>query len=412
MASPMPDSYSAATGQAIYGGRYNSVPMDVVNNVWTPTTDASGNILSASWANLPLDEWCAISGTALQAITDALVAADLDPNRIDYGTSNVLGTFKAWCGAAVDEAGGRAWIPWGGGHNDSSMNGIWRIDLERADGWAIEVYPSDPDAPGYEWSQEYRDSNSYSLYNLPAPLDDPADILPDNMPTSRHTYEGVWYDSARNRIGQCRNRMWYYDVTTGQTNNMKWWGQTVPLYNASIQSAVFYDEVHDRLTGYLRSGIYDYSTWGWSNLDTGEIINTDSYTTTHTPMIVRKGREIHVINENLLYGVFDMDSLVFTTEQTLTGLDVDKFTQPSMASVYIPEWDRIMLRYSASPYLGQWDMFDLNTLQHETYAPQGIEVPYSSYPSSKVFYYPRRKCVIYITAPDYSSPSVYVMRVG
>lgn len=411
MAIPMPDTYSAETGQSIYGGRFNTIPMDVANNVWTPTADGSGNILSASWANLPLDEWCSVDGTELQGLWDALVAAGRDPNVIDYGTSRILGTFNAWCGGAVDQAGGRFWVPWGGGHNDSSINGIWGMDLEKMGSWYVEEMPSDPEATGFEWSQGYKDSNSYTRYNLPAALDDPDDILPDGKPCSRHTYAGVFYDSARNRICQSRMRLWRHDLDTGVTDSQKWY-EGATLINTGITQALYYDEVNDVLVGRFKKDVYDYTNWAVGDLDTGQLTDAGSFLAINGTITFRKGREIHALNNQLGHGVFDMDQQAITVNETLTGIDPDKFDQPSCVAVYVPEWDRVLLRYTASPYAQDWELFNLNTKLLEPYTPAGLTVPYSAYPTSKVFYYAARKCVVYVTAVNYSSPSIYVMRVG
>ena len=410
MAVPLPDSYSAATGQGIYGGRYNTVSMDVVNNVWTPTKDGNGDILGGSWSNLPLDEWCSVAGTELQGLRDALVAAGRNPAVIDHGTGAYeLATFNAWVGCATDLTNGDVWVPWGGGHADSSMNGVWHINLERMGSWDVALAPSDPAAVGYEWSADYKASNNFTTYQ-PA-LDDPGDILPDGMPTSRHQYNGVWYDPDRNLVCQSRRRLWAFNPTTQQVSSQLWY-ESAALIRPTIVHDIHYDEVAQQPIGFFPRTDLDAYYWAALDPDTGNVTALPGRYAGNSRAICRIGRDLMLISDNDNYGLFDMDSRAWHSTATLTDNPAYDYQQEMQVCVYIPEWDKVLRRFTKSGLSGAWYLFDPSTLTHSTYTPQGITMPNPTWPGNKCFYYPARKSVIYITATALGDSSIHVMRVG
>ena len=106
----------------------------------------------------------------------------------------------------LSKQGDPLYIPWGGGHHGSTLNGIWAINLTTLE-WYIERMPSDPYAKGLEWSEEYWNAPHWTPYR-PFEATPAKDMLPDGEPTSRHTYQGVWYDSRRDKIGQGLMSFW------------------------------------------------------------------------------------------------------------------------------------------------------------------------------------------------------------
>lgn len=411
MATPSPDSYSCATGQGIYGGRYNSVPMDVVNNVWTPTKDGNGDILGGSWENLPLDEWCSVAGTQLQGLQDALIAAGFNPQTKSFGTNKtVTATFTPWVGVAVDFTNGDVWNPWGGGHQDSSINGVWHISMERMGSWDIAHMPSDPDAVGYEWPSAYRNDSDFTTFESPS-LDTPNDILPDGMPTSRHQYNGVWYDPVRNEVCQARNRIWKFHPGSGQITSQKTYINEV-MDALSTNQHLFFDEVTNNIIGYAPASSVDEDNWITLNPDTGDWTHLPNRYAGAARAICRIGRDIMLITDANTYGLLNMDSGVWHSTATLTDNQSYNYVQSMQVCVYVPEWGKVIRQFTNSPLYAQWYLFDPATLTHEAYTPQGLVPPFSAWPGNKVFYYPRRKCVVYITAPNLSDPSIYAMRVG
>lgn len=408
MAIPLPDTYSAATGQGIYGGRFNNVPMDVVNNVWTPTTDVSGNILDGSWANLPLDEWCSVDGTEPQGLEDQIVAAmGRSISALNYGNGNLLATFNSWVGCAVDYDNGRVWVPWGGGHADSSINGVWFIDLERMGSWSISQNPSDPESP--EWSAEYKASGSFTNYT--PQLETPADILPDGKPTSRHTYNGVWYNPLTGTVNQSRRRLWKFDPGSNQIYSVIWNQAAASIY-PTIGHRIYWDELAEEAIGYFARNDSDTYHWARLNETTGEVISVSGRNVGIGGVTCRIGRDIMLIDTSSAYGLFNLDTRAWHSETTLTDNPVYTYTQEMQVAVYVPEWGKVIRRFTKSPLAGAWYLFDPSTLTHSTYVPAGISMPFATYPGNKVFYYPARKSVVYINPTALNVPSVYVMRVG
>ena len=414
----------------VAGGRVASVPNDVVANVWTPTKDAQGRIRNGSWANLPLNEWCVVSGAALSQIADQLDSAGVNRAAYDYGTSNgaIFRTITAWTGVAVNQASGEVYFPRGGGHVDSSLNGTWKLSLERmgsGDGFDVEDFPSNPDAVGSEWSADYRvpTTGSFSVYTPYSPADayDIADVLPDGKPVSLHTYGGVWYDQARNRIGTNRNTLWQYSLTT------KTW-QRAPWASPISARPTIYGHAHwDERINAVRmcAAINDLSIQWWvydagaqtSTLMSGAGMSGSSASTWST---CSDGRYIYVIGSSSageVYSLFDMETASWTVQGSpVSGASlVYNYTFDMCGLVYIPGWGKCLHYLSKSSIDGhRMRVFDPATGEMTAYTPPGINIinGNSRWVGNKIFYYPRRKCVIFIDPISDVADCVYVMRAA
>lgn len=146
---------------------------------------APRNSLVSVWDVLP-EEWRALG----------------QPNGAD-------GVFTSWSGGAGDSAGRRL-IVHGGGHNDSSNNGVYLFDFSGEDapeGWQV--------AP-----------NSLSSR---AAVVSSSTVYSDNRPTSIHSYDQLWFDSNRNRLyrfsgspysaGAGASVAYFYDFDAGAWNS-------------------------------------------------------------------------------------------------------------------------------------------------------------------------------------------------
>ena len=101
-----------------------------------PVFDRNGNVLDSWWASLPLNRWIEVEGTDLISRVTPLL-----PSRfVDFGTIGLRGVFDAWSGAAFDRARGRMFF-FGGGHQDSSNNGLYEFNLEKML-WRVAMPPS------------------------------------------------------------------------------------------------------------------------------------------------------------------------------------------------------------------------------------------------------------------------------
>lgn len=356
----------------------------------------------SGWQRLPPNEFVEVPGNNAEIIRALLAERGFDRSRI---RGSVEGSFKAWVGAAVDLEQGVAYIPWGGGHGDSSLNGIWKLDLETM-GWSIEKMPSDPWAPGSTWSKAYWDSGSYSYY---PGQPQPNDILPDGMPTSRHTYGGVWFDSLRREIHQSRMSWWRYRVGSKETTRTVFRGPGQEVLAPTIYHMLFHDEVNDFVYGRfalnqldeLRFARLDPKTGAWISLRhpfTGRVIRA----------MCRNGRMLYAWATGTgkeAFGVWDMDRQTWETYGEIPASPAYGYEQEMQGAVYIPEWGKVLRQYTAGALAGQWFLFDPFQKTQEPFRPAGIS-PFERLIGTKMFYYPPRNAVIYV-----SSQKTYVMRV-
>ena len=431
MANPVPVTYNAAASP-VAGGRFVSVPMDVSANVWTPTKDSLGRIRLGSWANLPLNEWCVVSGAALSQIASQLDALGVNRAAYDYGTSNgaITATITPWTGVAVDHENSMVYFPRGGGHADSSLNGTWKLNLERMGGGAgfdIEDMPSNPDAPGFEWSADYRvpTTGSFSVYTPYTSSDgnqyDRADILPDGKPVSLHTYGGVWHDPLRNKIGSLRNSRWQYSLTT------KTWQRALWASPVNARPTIYGHAHWDSYIGAVRIfastndvggqwWIYDDATQTSTLMPGAGMTGSDA----STWATCGDGRYIYVTGSTATgekYSIFDMQTATWIVQGApVTGVSlVYDYTFDMSGLVYIPEWGKCIHYLSRLSVDGhRLRTFDPATGEMTAYSPPGANVinGNSRWVGNKLFYYPRRKCVVFIDPISDATDCVYVMRVG
>jgi hypothetical protein len=173
----------------------------------------------------PTKRWFRIENTRLDALEADLKAAI--PGWRGYGGAGPTGSSWdgltiSWSGWAVDPDGARAWM-FGGGHNNSSNNGIYRFDFFKMK-WSIDSLPTDPST----LPSNYNNSSSYSTYypaldatvqkrdqgTLGTINDIWHDELPDGKPTSRHTYRGFTYAKSLNKLILMCRRLWTYNLAT------------------------------------------------------------------------------------------------------------------------------------------------------------------------------------------------------
>ncbi|WP_338867818.1 hypothetical protein [Myxococcus stipitatus] len=200
------------------------------NDVWTPGRDTDGRVNAASWALVPRGRWVSVSDTKLQALGAQVQAAI--PGWRDYGSQGWNGVTEAWNAPAFDLAGRRLWRH-GGGHGDSSNNGIYRFDLDSMR-WSIEHMPSDTNL----WSKAYRESGTFAgcpesraAYNAEVAAGtwaqrdrwyydeifwDRTASNPMGNPTARHVYDGFIYVPESNELVVACRRLWRYSLATHQ----------------------------------------------------------------------------------------------------------------------------------------------------------------------------------------------------
>ena len=148
MASPVPDSYSAASGGVIYGGR-SGIP------AWR--------------AGQAVNSWVEISGSAMSNFPPSI-----NPGRASGGIDAIL---NAWCGLSIDTRSNRVWSAANGGHDDTHENGVRYLDLNM-------------DSPA--WVEVLASSSGFTIPNNAARYS-------DGRPASGHSYFTQQFIEARNR---------------------------------------------------------------------------------------------------------------------------------------------------------------------------------------------------------------------
>lgn len=123
--------------------------------------------------------------------------------------NGAFGVFQAWGGGKGDAAGRRLFVH-GGGHYDSSNNGLY-------------IYDFNGDAVPTGWNVA---PNSLSALSLVVAN---SEQYSDNYPTAIHTYDQLWYDPVLSRFyryggsrfspaGDACTSAFYYDVSAGCWN--------------------------------------------------------------------------------------------------------------------------------------------------------------------------------------------------
>jgi len=156
--------------------------------------DSALGVISPAWAS-GLSDFSvrSMTGTAFgpvngkETLLDVLPEGWRDPFSVSGGGQGASQIISAWSGGKGDSESGRLFVQ-GGGHGDSANNGIYVFSFGTGDrpiGWSLAgaPYPSD----------------ECSLSNSSSVISSQTTYL-DGKPTSVHTYDQTWFDSARNRL--------------------------------------------------------------------------------------------------------------------------------------------------------------------------------------------------------------------
>lgn len=155
MATPQPDSYSAASGQGIYAGRYT----------YGPLLDLIANADELSWINANTNYF-----------SDVWPHSDYSP-LFGAGAAQNKPIITAWSSFAWDSVNHRM-ILWGGGHANTSTNAVYVWD-GKSMSWELGFYSSDVIA------------NTSGHQTIDGPM---------SSPVSSHTYDNQVYLTELNRF--------------------------------------------------------------------------------------------------------------------------------------------------------------------------------------------------------------------
>ena len=212
---------------------------------------------------LPADTWLDVPSTHFAD------ACKLHPTAGAYATGGCDTIIAAWSGGAWDPVHSQM-ILWGGGHNDYWGNEVYGFSTKTLT-WDLLV-PGTPIAS----------------------VNDLAEVLPDGTPVARHTYDGLSYLTAENRLfafggakapnGYSTSLTWELDM-----ENKSWRqvdsGHTLPAdVDGLYWMGSAYDEAGHGVFMRNESGVYRYdiAAAAWTRLiDAGYPPLYPSWSTTH-----------------------------------------------------------------------------------------------------------------------------------
>jgi len=421
--SPNPTTWSTAS----------TAPGTLASNVWTPGRDASGFVTQASVNTLPVDTWVQVAGLSMQALRDLIESTGFLFASHDWSNGkNVRSIFNAWVGCVDD--GRRVWYPRGGGHEDSSLNAVVALDLLKM-GWELPQPPSRPDAPGFEWAASYDipPNATFTNYNLSGSFtqwDDAdglyRDRLPDDRPTSAHTYHGVWYDSTRQQIGTGRISKWTYDIAGNTWARQRWTFNGATPETFTINQELHYHAGRDALYGYPARGDFDAGNFGkvvFPGSNFVSLAGPPNFAMGNggrgTTVRLDADRVLWLwMNSGERWGIYNMATEAWEAGSgglIANGQTYD-FANEMQIALYIPTWGaqgQVIRRGTASPINGNWWLFDIATKTNQSYAPAGATIPVTSWPGNKWRSIPGLGIAIGMddnNATALSTPAIYVMR--
>jgi hypothetical protein len=326
-----------------------------------------------------------------------------------------------------------------GGHADSSLNIVDKFDVNKLV-YELVVGPSNPDAPGLEWSQAYRDTGkgragdptngvpadhgSFTPYIDGTVYDDNGIAkwnrtyqLPDGRPTSSHNYAGTMFFNGE--IITVRNVRSSYNLNTGQFSVSDWsdylghlrpdvnhWmfqynGAFYGVMNRASDSYRFYkipdptSSVVERMPG-APSGVYFNAEHLLVQLDT-----------TH----------ICAINSTHKYAIFDTATELWGPAIDMTGdLPTYNSIQELQVGISIPEWGasgKVLRQFTYSSMRGDWYLLDLATNVQTAVTFGGYDAGDPWLTSNKAFRVSIGgiTAIIYINVTSVLS-EVYIMRIA
>ena len=400
------------------------------SGTWTPGRNGDGIITQASVDALPANEWVRVAGTQFQALTDLIAANGFAfPGDVYSSEKTVLGTFRAWVGCCND--GRYIFYPRGGGHNDSSMNGIWSMDVLKM-GWGVVDHPSKPNAPEAPWTIEYKTSGSFTICRLAGGSGTDTDgltldRLPDGKPTSAHTYGGVWYDKKNKRLCTGRLSKWSYDLAPGVWSRERWIRGGVPAQFDPGQEFYYYAPKH-KLFGYPSYFESDWYSFGscpgdgltWTNLPKPSNWRGKGAGTFLVPIDEHRLLWFWVAETDGLekWAIFDMASETWNVgtgaAPSVGGLD-RKNTGEMQVGMFIPTWGtqgQIIRTGGGSPVWNLWWLFDIASGENIEYPAVGARPTTITLAGNKYLTLPHLGIALALNdrVANLSTPAVHIMR--
>ena len=190
----------------------------------------------------------------------------------------------------------------------------------------------------------------------------------------------------------------------------------------TIDAAVYYSQTHDEVVGFFALTPTDY--YSFSRCPANGVVITSvggppdppggrwaSFTGGNAWAVDQANERIFVrwyLDGLECLARYDMIPRTWSYVGNVSGT-TSTSTQEMAALVYVPEWGSMIHRIADT---GVWRTINATTAAAASYTPAGLAPPLAPWPGNKLFYYPARRCVVYVTPTATGTDAIYVMRTG
>jgi hypothetical protein len=292
--------------------------------------------------------------------------------------------------------------------------------------------PSNPDALGFEWSDDYKyapPSGSYSNY-----LDENGEVihtLPDGRPCSLHTYNGVFFTSA-GEIVTTRDQRAAYNVNTKQYSIVDWERDGVK------HAANTYGSMHVYNGSVYGMMNQPYSVYAWNKIadENSNVLHrinvppagiyfdgqhlTFRMSDTQIMSINKTGASFAPLPDTHVYSIFDMSTEIWSAANLITGDTPDYVASQEMqGAVFIPGWGNagsVLRQFSYGTLAGDWYVIDLETNVQRAITLTGSGIPAGRRVGNKMFITEiggiTAMIYVCVNSGDFNISKVFAMRLA
>ncbi|WP_028471285.1 Ig-like domain-containing protein [Neptunomonas japonica] len=433
-------------GETIYGGM--SPPPLPESFEFYPDRDGSGVVTADSLQSLPVRSESSLAmhkivGLDPVAQIDAAITAtgfNLATQTFGNSGSSSRNTFTAYAGQVYDPVSKIAYRAWPGGHAESSLNHVDKFDVNKLE-YGLVAAPSNPDAPGLEWSQPYRDvgkarpgdpfngvpadSGSFTPYVSGATetIDGFTQYtreyyLPDGHPTSSHHYAGTLFHD--NKLITVRNVHSMYDIDADLFTVSDW----------SDEDGYLRPDINHFMFGY-NGAFYGVMNKKYDSYGFYKVPDPTQPVAVHMPgapsgvyfnaehlLVQLDELRICAINSTHKFAIFNMSTETWGPAIDMSG-DLPSYdsVQELQVGISIPEWGaagKVLRQFTYSSMRGDWYLLDLDTGVQTAVTFGGYDASAPWLTSNKAFRVSVGgiEAILYVNVTPEGLSEVYIMRIA
>lgn len=400
------------------------------------------NGIATDLPEFPLNKIVQLAGVTPTTIKQAYTDAGFQWSTKAYSQGRVNGLFiqmqSAWCGHAHDPGEKELHSGVIGGHLNGSVNGNHVFNYASGS-IRIDKLPADPDAPGLEWSQDYRRyggaGGTYGNYTPPGEF---SDMLPDGSMGAEHTYGSVVYDQHTKALRFFRGAHWTLNTARHATEPGRWtrhenikrtdgtdhWSDTY--------QHLFWDATNRVVVGSnpvkyapLTWGEYDPATNVWTSKWVGADLDAGichACEMGEHEIIVKSMRRNNSAAE--AYNIWDKRTRAFrwsTAQPVINPINyADGISQTWNISVwnemtsmvYVDDWGLALIRTNGGGNRNKWWTFNPETGEQLPFTPEGYPMPFADRVGNKWVYDRAMHMLVFVNPVSETGSMYYLMRTG